>query len=184
MHCLPCVFSGQSSRSTLSMKVSKWSQLASELNPTMVKFHSKFTQNEHVWKQGRLCFSVWYFLLLFLLTMKTDVHDGDTTSEIVDKTPCQHQQRPLVSLGRYFFFFGCFDKTRGNTVDTLFFYRYRCAGSSRWNCFENSSIPTAIISHSKLVKYMQANIPAIPYCCVMETFYITGYRASSFLHEA
>ena len=41
-------FSGQSNRSKLSLKVSKWSQLASELNPTMIKFHSKFIQNEHV----------------------------------------------------------------------------------------------------------------------------------------
>ena len=69
---------------------------------------------------------------------------------------------------------------------STFFNRYKLAGSSRRNYCElqDSSIPTAIISHSKLVKYMQANVPAIPYCCIMEIFYITGSTAPSLLHKA
>ena len=52
-------------------------------------------------------------LFLFLLMMNTDVHYGDTTSEIVDKTPAAASVK-----FRSLFFFGCFNKTRGNTVVT------------------------------------------------------------------
>lgn len=181
MHCLPCVFSGKSNRSTLSMKLSKWSQLASELNPTMVKFHSKFIQNEHVWMQGRLCFSVWYFCFCscwrWIQTYTTAIqHRRQSITH-------QHQQRPLVSLGRYFF--GCFDKTRGNTVVTRYFFidigLLDLPDEIVLKILQY--LPLSSVIHS-LSRDMLANIPAIPYCCVMETFYITGYRASSFLHEA
>ena len=58
-------------------------------------------------------------LVLFFLTMNTDVHDGDITSEIVDKTPA-----PAAASGKFrsLFFFGCFDKTRGNTVVIRYFF--------------------------------------------------------------
>ena len=36
---------------------------------------------------GQALFFCLILLFLFLLTVNTDVHDGDTTSEIVDKTP-------------------------------------------------------------------------------------------------
>ena len=36
---------------------------------------------------GQALFFCLILLFLFLLTMNTDVRDGDTTSEIVDKTP-------------------------------------------------------------------------------------------------
>ena len=78
---------------------------------------------------GQAFFFCLILLFLFLLTMNTDVHDGGTTSEIVDKTPA-----PAAASVKFrsLFFGGCFDKTRGNTVVTrYFFYRYRFAGSSR-----------------------------------------------------
>ena len=78
---------------------------------------------------GQALFFCPILLFLFLLTMNTDVHDGDITSEIVDKTPA-----PATASGEFrsLFFWGCFDKTRGNTVVIqYFFYRYRFAGSSR-----------------------------------------------------
>ena len=67
---------------------------------------------------GQALFFCLIFLFLFLLTMNTDVHDGDTTSEIVDKTPA-----PAAASGKFrSLFFGCFDKTRGNTVVTRYFF--------------------------------------------------------------
>lgn len=67
---------------------------------------------------GQALFFCLILLFLFLLTINTDVHDGDTTSEIVDKTPA-----PAAASGKFrSLFFGCFDKTRGNTVVTRYFF--------------------------------------------------------------
>lgn len=72
------------------------------------KIHSKCT-----------CMNVGFDFLshifLFLFMMNTDAYDEDTTSEVVDKIPA-----PAAASGKFrlFFSFGCFDRTRGNTVVT------------------------------------------------------------------
>ena len=45
---------------------------------------------------GQALFFCLILLFLFLLTVNTDVHDGDTTSEIVDKTPA-----PAAASGKF-----------------------------------------------------------------------------------
>lgn len=130
---------------------------------------------------GQALFFCLILLFLFLLTMNTDVHDGDTTSETVDNTPA-----PAAASGKFrSLIFGCFDKTRGNTVVTRYFFidigLLDLPDEIVLKILQY--LPLSSVIHS-LSRDMLANIPAIPYCCVMETFYITGYRASSFLHEA
>ena len=79
------------------------------------KIHSKWT----CMNAGQAFFFCLILLFLFLLKMNTDVHNGDTTLEIVDKTPA-----PATAFVKFmsFSFFGCFDKTRGNTVVTRYFF--------------------------------------------------------------
>ena len=81
---------------------------------------------------------------LFLLTMNTDVHHSNTTSEIVDKTPA-----PAAASGKFksLFFGGCFDQTRGTVLpETIYPLRHGktssllkgpATNSPRWDEFLN-----------------------------------------------